>query len=142
MACARQSSSKLLRRACLLGSRLSAPAEALASQPAALLPESQPSRPPSSFARAGLFPSQISALRAPASFQAVRGIAVEALKASDTFPRRHNSITPDEAQAMAEFCGFRSMDALIEATVPSAIERPPMELGEVPGGVPGERDAG
>lgn len=136
MACIRQSSSRLLRRACLLGSRMPSPAEALSSQPAALLPESQPSRPTSGFARAGLFPSQISALRAPASFQAVRGIAVESLKASDTFPRRHNSITPDEAQAMAEFCGFSSMDALIEATVPSSIKRPPMELGKYQEGFP------
>ena len=65
-----------------------------------------------------------------------RSIAVEALKPSDTFPRRHNSIADDEAQGMAEECGFPSVDALIEATVPKSIVRPPMKLGKYDAGFP------
>eukprot|EP00850_Spirogloea_muscicola_P021771 SM000261S09970 [mRNA] locus=s261:68666:74812:+ [translate_table: standard] len=41
---------------------------------------------------------------------------MEALRASDTFPRRHNSIGPEDATAMASACGFASVDALVEAT--------------------------
>eukprot|EP00850_Spirogloea_muscicola_P009713 SM000055S18247 [mRNA] locus=s55:188401:194529:- [translate_table: standard] len=41
---------------------------------------------------------------------------MEALRASDTFPRRHNSIGPEDATAMASACGFPSVDALVEAT--------------------------
>eukprot|EP00271_Cylindrocystis_brebissonii_P014236 TRINITY_DN35526_c0_g1_i1.p1 TRINITY_DN35526_c0_g1~~TRINITY_DN35526_c0_g1_i1.p1 ORF type:complete len:1056 (+),score=181.04 TRINITY_DN35526_c0_g1_i1:220-3387(+) len=65
-----------------------------------------------------------------------RHISVEALQPSDTFPRRHNSLTPPETQAMAEFCGFSSMDALIDATVPKSIKRPPMNLGKYQAGFP------
>ena len=39
------------------------------------------------------------------------------------FEPRHNSITPDEAEAMARFCGFASLDEMIDATVPAAIRR-------------------
>ncbi|XP_039071555.1 glycine dehydrogenase (decarboxylating), mitochondrial-like [Hibiscus syriacus] len=51
----------------------------------------------------------------------IRSISVEALKSSDTFPRRHNSATPEEQTKMAESCGFNSLDTLIDATVPKAI---------------------
>eukprot|EP01018_Ginkgo_biloba_P021655 Gb_35734 [translate_table: standard] len=47
-----------------------------------------------------------------------RSISVEALKPSDTFARRHNGATPEEQTTMAEMCGFSSVDALIDATVP------------------------
>ena len=52
----------------------------------------------------------------------VRAISVEALRPSDTFEQWHNSPTPEE-QVMAEACGFASMDALIDATVPKSIRR-------------------
>lgn len=58
----------------------------------------------------------------------VRGIAVEALKPSDAFQHRHNSATPEEQRVMAETCGFPSMDALVDATVPKSIRRPDMQL--------------
>ncbi|KAK6912818.1 Glycine cleavage system P protein [Dillenia turbinata] len=51
----------------------------------------------------------------------VRSISVEALEPSDTFPRRHNSATPEEQTEMAELCGFNGLDSLIDATVPKAI---------------------
>ncbi|GAB2297415.1 hypothetical protein Dimus_031520 [Dionaea muscipula] len=50
-----------------------------------------------------------------------RSISVAALKPSDTFPRRHNSATPEEQTKMAEFCGFDGLDSLIDATVPKSI---------------------
>lgn len=59
-----------------------------------------------------------------------RSISVDVLKPSDTFPRRHNSISENEAKEMSEACGFPSMDALVEATVPTAIVRPPLDLGK------------
>jgi glycine dehydrogenase len=57
-----------------------------------------------------------------------RAISVEALRPSDTFQRRHNSPTPEEQTVMAEACGFASMDALIDATVPKSIRRPALGL--------------
>lgn len=63
-----------------------------------------------------------------------RNITLDALKPSDTFPRRHNSLTQPEAQSMAEFCGFSSMDDLIDATVPKSIRRPPLQLGKYDNG--------
>ncbi|KAH7285844.1 hypothetical protein KP509_33G048300 [Ceratopteris richardii] len=57
-----------------------------------------------------------------------RSISVEALKPSDTFPHRHNSPTPDEQIKMSKLCGFESVDALIDATVPKSIVRPEMKL--------------
>nr|CAN63089.1 hypothetical protein VITISV_032016 [Vitis vinifera] len=50
-----------------------------------------------------------------------RSISVEALKPSDTFPRRHNSATPEEQTKMAESCGYESLDSLVDATVPKSI---------------------
>jgi glycine dehydrogenase len=52
-----------------------------------------------------------------------RMISVEALKPSDRFAPRHNSITPEQTEEMARMCGFPSMDALVEATVPDSIKR-------------------
>ncbi|XP_068653232.1 glycine dehydrogenase (decarboxylating), mitochondrial [Aristolochia californica] len=57
-----------------------------------------------------------------------RSISVEALKPSDTFPRRHNSATPDEQTKMAESCGYASLDSLIDATVPKSIRISEMKL--------------
>nr|XP_043606356.1 glycine dehydrogenase (decarboxylating) A, mitochondrial [Erigeron canadensis] len=53
--------------------------------------------------------------------QHVRSISVDSLKPSDTFPRRHNSATPDEQTKMAEFVGFPNIESLIDATVPKSI---------------------
>ncbi|KAM3337742.1 glycine dehydrogenase (decarboxylating), mitochondrial [Capsicum galapagoense] len=65
----------------------------------------------------------------------VRSITVGALKPSDTFPRRHNSATPEEQSKMAEFCGFQSLDALIDATVPQSIRIQSMEFNKFDGGL-------
>ncbi|KAK3018122.1 hypothetical protein RJ639_004581 [Escallonia herrerae] len=62
--------------------------------------------------------------------QQVRSISVEALKPSDTFPRRHNSATPEEQSKMAEFCGFTSLDSLIDATVPKSIRLDSMKFSK------------
>ncbi|CAH9126607.1 unnamed protein product [Cuscuta epithymum] len=62
--------------------------------------------------------------------QQARSISVESLKPSDSFPRRHNSATPDEQSKMAEFCGFPSLDALIDSTVPQAIRIESMEFSK------------
>ena len=40
-----------------------------------------------------------------------------------SFEPRHNSISTAEQKEMAQLCGFDSMDALCEATVPAAIKR-------------------
>ncbi|KAL0447397.1 UNVERIFIED_CONTAM: Glycine dehydrogenase (decarboxylating), mitochondrial [Sesamum latifolium] len=61
-------------------------------------------------------------------FVGTRSISVEALKPSDTFPRRHNSATPEEQAKMAEFVGYNSLDALIDATVPKSIRIDKMEF--------------
>ncbi|MBA0774118.1 hypothetical protein Gotri_009350 [Gossypium trilobum] len=65
----------------------------------------------------------------------IRSISVEALKSSDTFPRRHNSATPEEQTKMAESCGFDSLDALIDATVPKAIRIDSMKFPKFDGGL-------
>ncbi|KAG8495438.1 hypothetical protein CXB51_013130 [Gossypium anomalum] len=65
----------------------------------------------------------------------IRSISVEALKSSDTFPRRHNSATPEEQTKMAESCGFDSLDALIDATVPKAIRIDSMKFSKFDGGL-------
>ncbi|VAH78377.1 unnamed protein product [Triticum turgidum subsp. durum] len=57
-----------------------------------------------------------------------RPVSVSALQPSDTFPRRHNSATPAEQAVMASECGFNTLDALIDATVPAAIRAPPMQF--------------
>ena len=40
-----------------------------------------------------------------------------------SFERRHNSITPVELESMLSVVGFKSLDALIDATVPANIRR-------------------
>ncbi|CAM0882366.1 unnamed protein product [Alopecurus aequalis] len=57
-----------------------------------------------------------------------RPVSVSALQPSDTFPRRHNSATPADQEVMASACGFNTLDALIDATVPAAIRAPPMQF--------------
>lgn len=64
-----------------------------------------------------------------------RSIHVEALKPSDTFPRRHNSATPEEQGKMAESCGFSSLDSLIDATVPKSIRLKEMKFSKFDGGL-------
>ena len=57
------------------------------------------------------------------AFASARAISVEALKPGDVFAPRHNSITPEQQTEMAKLCGYDSMEALVEATVPDAIKR-------------------
>ncbi|XP_031492046.1 glycine dehydrogenase (decarboxylating), mitochondrial-like [Nymphaea colorata] len=64
------------------------------------------------------------------SFSGRRSVSVEALKPSDTFPRRHNSATLDEQSKMASSVGFDSVDALIDATVPKSIRIEPMKFSK------------
>ncbi|RDX73249.1 Glycine dehydrogenase (decarboxylating), mitochondrial, partial [Mucuna pruriens] len=59
--------------------------------------------------------------RIPSRNVASRSISLESLKASDTFPRRHNSATSEEQTKMAQSCGFDSLESLIDATVPKSI---------------------
>ncbi|KAL8054381.1 hypothetical protein ABFX02_05G133800 [Erythranthe guttata] len=61
-------------------------------------------------------------------FLGARSISVAALKPSDTFPRRHNSATPEDQSKMAEFVGFKTLDELIDATVPKSIRIDKMDL--------------
>eukprot|EP00897_Mesotaenium_endlicherianum_P003455 jgi/Mesen1/3137/ME000184S02202 len=65
--------------------------------------------------------------------RSARCISVEALRPSDTFPRRHNSISDAEAEKMAEYCGFEGVDALIKATVPKSIEYKRLMPGRIIG---------
>lgn len=85
-------------------------------------------------ARAPLSFLRHTVLPVPAAFsdfrQGARSISVEALKPSDSFPRRHNGSTPQEQVFMAESCGFPSLDALIDATVPGAIRTGPLKLSK------------
>ncbi|KAI4376426.1 hypothetical protein MLD38_014189 [Melastoma candidum] len=60
----------------------------------------------------------------------VRTISVDALKASDTFPRRHNSATPEDQANMARSCGFNTLDSLIDATVPKSIRIDSMKFSK------------
>ncbi|KAI8106487.1 hypothetical protein M9435_001031 [Picochlorum sp. BPE23] len=61
--------------------------------------------------------------KSPFTQMQYRMISVEALKPSDTFAPRHNSITPEQTKQMAQLCGFESMEELVEATVPESIKR-------------------
>ncbi|XP_030530608.2 glycine dehydrogenase (decarboxylating), mitochondrial-like [Rhodamnia argentea] len=65
----------------------------------------------------------------------IRTISIEALKPNDTFARRHNSATPEEQTRMAESCGFGSLDALIDATVPKSIRIDSMKFSKFDGGL-------
>ncbi|KAK9099265.1 hypothetical protein Syun_026310 [Stephania yunnanensis] len=59
-----------------------------------------------------------------------RFISVDALKPSDTFPRRHNSATPEEQIKMAGICGYSNLDELIDATVPKSIRIESMKMSK------------
>ncbi|KMS95142.1 hypothetical protein BVRB_012000 [Beta vulgaris subsp. vulgaris] len=59
-----------------------------------------------------------------------RSISVDALKPSDTFARRHNSINPEEEIKMAQYCGFDNTNALIDATVPKSIRIQSMKFSK------------
>ncbi|KAJ6743448.1 GLYCINE DEHYDROGENASE DECARBOXYLATING [Salix viminalis] len=65
----------------------------------------------------------------------IRSISVESLKPSDTFPRRHNSATPEEQTKMAELCGFETLDSLIDSTVPKSIRLDSMKFSKFDGGL-------
>mmetsp|Transcript_10501 Transcript_10501/g.31532 ORF Transcript_10501/g.31532 Transcript_10501/m.31532 type:complete len:1043 (-) Transcript_10501:453-3581(-) len=78
--------------------------------------------------------------RAPAasSFAAsgLRGIAIDALKPSDDFVPRHNSGSKAEVDAMLAVTGFKTLDHLIDATVPDAIRRSDgMKMGKYTDGM-------
>ncbi|KAL2489609.1 Glycine dehydrogenase (decarboxylating) 2 [Forsythia ovata] len=72
--------------------------------------------------------SHVLSSRSLVQYVGTRSISAEALKPSDTFPRRHNSATPEEQSKMAEYAGFNSLDALIDATVPKSIRIDSMKL--------------
>jgi len=56
------------------------------------------------------------------------------LDPTDIFLHRHIGPNPDELEAMARRCGFESVDALIDATVPESIRmREPLRLGQPQG---------
>ncbi|XP_042507605.1 glycine dehydrogenase (decarboxylating), mitochondrial [Macadamia integrifolia] len=81
---------------------------------------------PSAFPSGASSGFDLSRRNAPASIgfslgSQTRSISLESLKPSDTFPRRHNSETPEDQIVMAESCGYPSLDSLIDATVPKAI---------------------
>jgi glycine dehydrogenase len=86
--------------------------------------------------RSGLLPGtkNIVSHNVPAGYYGIgsqiRSISVESLKPSDTFPRRHNSATPEEQTKMAELCGFDTLDSLIDATVPKSIRLDSMKFSK------------
>ena len=66
-----------------------------------------------------------------AAVATTRSIATETLRPLDSFERRHNSATKEEEIEMAKYVGFDSMDALVDATVPTDIRRAgEMDMGE------------
>ncbi|XP_019088226.1 PREDICTED: glycine dehydrogenase (decarboxylating) 1, mitochondrial isoform X2 [Camelina sativa] len=67
--------------------------------------------------------------------QQTRSISVDALKPGDTFPRRHNSATPDEQSYMAKFCGYDHIDSLVDATVPKSIRLGSMKFSKFDDGL-------
>ncbi|XP_064995015.1 glycine dehydrogenase (decarboxylating), mitochondrial-like [Musa acuminata AAA Group] len=94
-----------------------------------LISQTRPSPPMPAATRrvSSLFPATNSLFRPSVLAESMlrngqtRSISVDALRPSDTFPRRHNSATPEEQFTMAASCGFSSLDALIDATVPKTI---------------------
>ncbi|KAF8097035.1 hypothetical protein N665_0296s0018 [Sinapis alba] len=64
-----------------------------------------------------------------------RSISVEAVKPGDTFPRRHNSATPDEQAHMAKYCGYDHIDSLVDDTVPKQIRIDSMKFSKFDGGL-------
>eukprot|EP00210_Caulerpa_lentillifera_P007104 g6797.t1 len=59
-----------------------------------------------------------------------RAISVASLKPSDNFQPRHNSITKSEEAEMVKTCGFKSLDHMIDSTVPYGIKRDPLNMGK------------
>ncbi|KAG0493068.1 hypothetical protein HPP92_006466 [Vanilla planifolia] len=92
--------------------------------------------PSSSFSR-HLFSSSSASRRRrlPHSNIPSRAISLAALRSSDTFPRRHNSAPPEEQTLMSQSCGFPSLDALIDATVPKSIRIPSLSLPKFDAGL-------
>lgn len=113
----------------------------LISQTNSSAPTPATTRHLSSLASSSVFPTGNSLLRPPAAADSLlrngqyRSISVDALRPSDTFPRRHNSATPEEQSTMAASCGFGSLDALIDATVPKSIRIPDMKFAKFDGGL-------
>ncbi|KAH9329933.1 hypothetical protein KI387_002041, partial [Taxus chinensis] len=81
------------------------------------------------------FPVLLNPTNIPSFFIQSRTISVESLRPSDTFAPRHNSLTPSEQTLMAQQCGFPSLDALIDATVPRGIRTPPLKLSKFDSGL-------
>ncbi|XP_027368973.1 glycine dehydrogenase (decarboxylating), mitochondrial isoform X7 [Abrus precatorius] len=69
------------------------------------------------------------------SISQIRSISVQALQPSDTFPRRHNSATPEEQSKMAKSCGFEDLDSLVDATVPKSIRLKEMKFSKFDAGL-------
>uniref|UniRef100_A0A0D6QXA7 Glycine cleavage system P protein n=1 Tax=Araucaria cunninghamii TaxID=56994 RepID=A0A0D6QXA7_ARACU len=83
-----------------------------------------------------LLPSAGALCREPRlPFFGLRWISVDALRPGDTFPRRHNGAGPEEQRSMVAACGFPSLDALIDATVPRSIRTAPLRLSSFDGGL-------
>ncbi|CAG9463375.1 unnamed protein product [Pedinophyceae sp. YPF-701] len=71
------------------------------------------------------------ALAAANAARGIREVSTDALKPLDKFAPRHNSIRPHEIDEMLKTCGFDSLDALVDATVPDSIRRTDgMDLGK------------
>src|SRR3989304_2584282 len=61
---------------------------------------------------------------------------LDALRASDTFPRRHIGPTDEDIESMLATLGVSSLDALMDATIPESIRlRTAIDIPE-PRGVP------
>ncbi|KAI4379661.1 hypothetical protein MLD38_005931 [Melastoma candidum] len=84
----------------------------------------------SAFGSAAKRSDRVPAVRDAVALGGVRTISVDALKASDTFPRRHNSATPEDQTNMARSCGFDTLDSLIDATVPKSIRIDSMKFSK------------
>ncbi|KAL6005904.1 hypothetical protein ACLOJK_039949 [Asimina triloba] len=102
-----------------------------------LITESKPHHPPSfpppryiSSLAPSVFPQTNAGAPKPPAFPPARSISVEALKPSDTFPRRHNSASPEEQAKMSDSCGYPSLDSLIDATVPKSIRLRAMKFSK------------
>eukprot|EP00803_Ostreobium_quekettii_P004519 evm.model.scf_305.9 EVM.evm.TU.scf_305.9 scf_305:58346-68084(-) len=65
----------------------------------------------------------------------MRFISVDALRPSDRFAPRHNSVSEADAAEMLKVCGYKTVDDLISATVPSAIRRGVMNIGRYDAGL-------
>eukprot|EP00268_Persea_americana_P030022 TRINITY_DN2903_c0_g1_i1.p1 TRINITY_DN2903_c0_g1~~TRINITY_DN2903_c0_g1_i1.p1 ORF type:complete len:1049 (+),score=176.74 TRINITY_DN2903_c0_g1_i1:526-3672(+) len=130
---ARRLATRAILRRLISGSKRSHFAHSSSPSPLSSFPSSSrfiSSLSPSIFSSS----DQKNAVAAAASSSALRSqsrsISVEALKPSDTFPRRHNSATPEEQKNMAESCGFPTLDSLIDATVPKSIRISGMEFSK------------